>query len=489
MPFRSPSRRGDQLRHERSDLEEKKRLKIGLCCLLLALLMPAVLAQTQSVYAWSWGTHRAVASGAIELLPEDIKPFFSTHLAIIREWSVMPDVLKGSDWYEQYRHWYHVDVPHGEERYSEGVLPWAVEDYFEEMVQALRGENWTGAAQLAGRLSHYIADASMPLHATKYYNGKHVPFEREVDAHLSELYIASPGYAPRVLDDVFGATMQLLQESYGYSQEVRYELYYVSSWTPRLKEITEGQLRAAVRLTADIWYTAHVRATLTIHVAAPSLLSPENGAIFNGAPLLRWSAAEGSAPPITYEVLVDEDPGFPSPKILKAHTSTELAMALELEDGEYYWRVRARDAIGNENLSAIWQFTVDSVPPGAPALLSPANGAKLSEAPTFEWSEVDDPTNVKYELWLDNDLSFESPQLFKTDLTSNFYKFEEKLLPGGKWYWCIRAIDGAGNESWSETFFFNLTEEKPSGPVSPGAILVIAAVAGVVVFLVLVKRM
>lgn len=478
------------MEHARSSLEQKKRFKIGLCCLLLALLMPAVVAQTQGVYAWSWGTHRAVALEAIELLPEDIKPFFSTNVAIIREWSVMPDVLKGSDWYEQYRHWYHVDVPHGEERYSEGVLPWAVEYYFEEMVQAFRGENWTGAAQLAGRISHYIADASMPLHATKYYNGKHVPFEREVDAHLSELYIASPGYVPRVLDDVFDATMQLLRESYGYSQEVRTELYYVSLWTPRLKEITEGQLRAAVRLTADIWYTANVRATLTIHVAAPSPLSPENGAIFDRGPLLRWSPAEGSAPPITYEVLMDEDPSFPSPQILRAGTSTELAMALELEDGEYYWRVRARDALGNENLSAIWQFTVDTIPPEAPALLSPANGAKLSEAPTFEWSGVSDPTNVKYELWLDNYLSFESPQLFKKELTDNFYKLEEKSLPEGRWYWCIRAIDGAGNESWSDTFFFNLTEERPSGPAGTEAILVIAAVTGVVafLFLILVKR-
>lgn len=475
------------MRHEGSDLEGKERFGIRLCCLLLALSMPAVLAQTQSAHAWSWGTHRAVASEAIEPLPEDIKPFFSTHVAIIREWSVMPDILKGSDWYEQYRHWYHVDVPHGEERYSEGVLPWAVEDYFEEMVWAFRGENWTGAAQLAGRISHYIADASMPLHATKYYNGKHSSFEREVDAHLGELYIASPGYVPRLLDNVFDATMQLLRESYGYSQEVRYELYQVSPWTPRLKEITERQLRAAVELTADIWYTAHVRATLTIYVAAPSLLSPENGAILNRTPAIRWSPAEGSAPPITYEVLVDEDRGFPSPQILRAGASTELAAALELEDGEYYWRVRARDAIGNENLSAVWQFTVDTVPPGAPALLSPANGAELSGVPTFEWSEVGDPSGVRYELWLDNDLSFESPQLFKTDLTDNFYEPAEKSLTEGRWYWCVRAVDGAGNESWSETLHFRVIGKASRGPVGV-EVVAAAAIAGVALLLILIRR-
>ncbi|MCS7132010.1 MAG: zinc dependent phospholipase C family protein, partial [Hadesarchaea archaeon] len=333
-------------------------------CFLIPLLLLAF-ARVPNVQAWSWGVHREVASTALELLPGDARAALSSYRGIVIEWSVMPDVLKSSDWYEQYRHWYHVDSPHGEREYWEGVLPWAVEYYFEDMIQALRAENLVGAAQLAGRLSHYIADASMPLHATKYYDGVHSPFERAADAHLGELDVTLPGYSPRVLENVFGAIVELLERSYGYSEEVRSELYKVSTWTPKLREITEAQLRAAVALTADVWYTAYVEATSPTQLVAPSPLSPSNGAAARSSPTLRWSTARGVAPPFTYEVLLDDDPNFPSPRAFLAGSATELALP-ELEDGEYYWRVLVRDALGNENLSDARRFLVDSTPPPAP---------------------------------------------------------------------------------------------------------------------------
>lgn len=341
-------------------------------------------------------------------------------------------------------------------------MPWAVEHYFEDMVKALRAENLEGAAQLAGRLSHYIADASMPLHATKYYDGMHSPFERAADGHLNELDIALPGYSPRVLENVFEAVMELLELSYSYSEEVRSELYNVSTWTPRLRDITEAQLRAAVALTADVWYTAYVEVTSPPRLAAPSPLSPADGAAVRSSPVLSWSHASGSAPPFTYEVLLDEDPNFSSPRTFEAGGATELALP-ELEDGQYYWRVLARDAVGSENLSEARRFLVDSVAPPAPALLSPTEGSVLGGTPTFEWSVVVDPTGVAYELLVDDDPSFESPRLRAGGLVGGSYT-PEGALEWGTWYWRVRAVDGAGNESWSETFRFTISGggEKPS---------------------------
>ena len=403
-----------------------------------------------------------VASTALGLLPGDAGAALSSLSGIVVEWSVMPDVLKSSDWYEQYRHWYHVDVPHDERQYWEGVLPWAVEYYFQDMVEALRAENLAGAAQLAGRLSHYIADASMPLHATKYYDGMHSPFERAADGHLSELDVALPGHSPRVLENVLEAIVGLLELSYSYSEEVRAELYNVSTWTPKLRDITEVQLRAAVALTADVWYTAYVRATSPPRLSAPSPLSPTDGAASRSSPVLSWSPARGSAPPFAYEVLLDDDPNFLSPRAFWAGGATELALP-ELEDGEYYWRVLARDALGGENLSDGRRFLVDSVAPPAPKLLSPTDGSELSRIPTFEWSVVIDPTGVVYELLVDDDPNFETPRLRAGDLVGGSYT-PEGALEGGTWYWRVRAVDGAGNESWSETFRFTIGggEKEPS---------------------------
>ena len=451
-------------------------------CFILTLAVPAALAQAEGARAWGWSVHRAVASNALDLLPGGVRDALSSYRGMIVEWSVMPDVLKSSDWYEQYRHWYHVDVPHDEQQYWDGVLPWAVENYFVEMVRALRGDNLAGAAQLAGRLSHYIADASMPLHATKYYDGMHSPFERAADEHLGELHISLPGYSPRALENVFEATMELLRRSYGYSQEVRSELYRVSTWTPRLEEITEEQLRAAVALTADVWYTAYLEATSPERMAAPLPLSPDEGAVLREPPVLRWAPAGDAGAAISYEILLDEDPGFPSPRTFDAGSETELPLP-QLEDGEYYWRVLARASDGRENLSEVRRFLVDTTPPAAPTLLLPANGSRLSGALTFEWSSVEDLTGVTYELLLDEDPGFESPRLRVGGLLEGSYELGE-ALEEGTWYWRVLAVDGAGNESWSETFHFTIGGAKGK-PSFGWAAFTIAAIAGALAMLLL----
>lgn len=93
------------------------------CCPILILLLLTTLAWTPHAQAWGWSVHRAVASTALELLPGDAGAALSSLSGIVVEWSVMPDVLKSSDWYEQYRHWYHVDAPHDERQYWEGCCP------------------------------------------------------------------------------------------------------------------------------------------------------------------------------------------------------------------------------------------------------------------------------------------------------------------------------------------------------------------------------
>ncbi|MCS7131145.1 MAG: DUF4962 domain-containing protein, partial [Hadesarchaea archaeon] len=57
----------------------------------------------------------------------------------------------------------------------------------------------------------------------------------------------------------------------------------------------------------------------------------------------------------------------------------------------------------------------------------------------------------------------------------------EEALGGGTWYWRVRAVDGAGNESWSETFHFTVDggEERPG--IERMAIIMAAACAALVV--------
>jgi len=100
-----------------------------------------------------------------------------------------------------------------------------------------------------------------------------------------------------------------------------------------------------------------------------------------------------------------------------------------------------------ENESTVWKFTMDTVPPGVPALLAPENGDTVREnTPTFDWSDVSDPSGVNYTLEVAVDNAFASIVLSKTGLTPSSYPpTATESLQNATYYWRVRAIDGAKN--------------------------------------------
>jgi hypothetical protein len=214
-------------------------------------------------------------------MPRDWDWFFQTYSSTIVSYSTKPDSWKnlGNPNYspdEQYRHYYHVNVNypngHDESDYGDGVLPWAVEDNFNTFVQYLRENDWDHAAQLAGVISHYIGDASMPLHATSNYDpgGKHTTYESTVDSHLGEINMIMSGFVPHELENVFDSTMQLLDDSYSYTGSLSPYLENGILWNDNIKNMTENRLRTSVQLLADIWYTAAVQAGIPNQPPSPT---------------------------------------------------------------------------------------------------------------------------------------------------------------------------------------------------------------------------
>lgn len=105
----------------------------------------------------------------------------------------------------------------------------------------------------------------------------------------------------------------------------------------------------------------------------------------------------------------------------------------------------------------------DTTPPPVPGLLSPADGSKTTDSrPTFDWSEVSDPSGVNYNMEVDDSNSFSSPLvLSKRGLANSKYTLiREEALVIGAYYWRVKAVDGSQNESaWTEPWSF--TVEKP----------------------------
>lgn len=212
-----------------------------------------------------------------------------------------------------------------------------------------------------------------------------------------------------------------------------------------------GPWSAAWSFTLDSSYTG-----------VPTLASPANGAAVLGTPLLRWNAASGA---YRYMVAWSTAQDFNSQS-----ESDELAMTSftppTLAEGTYYWRVRARDLAGNWGAySSPRSFTVELPIPQAPLLLTPANKAFTNEsAYEFSWSVPS--YAARYEILIDNQSGFGSPEISRSDLTNPSLSADLTGLTSGLNYWRVRAFNSDGtNGPWSAVRTFTYDINAPSAPL------------------------
>ncbi|MBI4188263.1 MAG: IPT/TIG domain-containing protein [Chloroflexi bacterium] len=107
-------------------------------------------------------------------------------------------------------------------------------------------------------------------------------------------------------------------------------------------------------------------------------------------------------------------------------------------------------------------FIMESTPPSPPTLSKPETDTKTKAEASFDWTEVTDPSGVTYILQVARDKEFgkESIVLEKAGLTLSEYTLTkaEKLESVSKntpYYWRVKAVDGASNESaWSSARSF-----------------------------------
>ncbi len=103
-------------------------------------------------------------------------------------------------------------------------------------------------------------------------------------------------------------------------------------------------------------------------------------------------------------------------------------------------------------------FTMESNKPAVPLLVAPETGIKGKSQAIFDWNDVDDPSGVTYNLEIGTSQEFtpKSMVLRRTGLKESGYTLTKeeqlKLTKQEKpYYWRVRAIDGASNESqWTE---------------------------------------
>jgi hypothetical protein len=191
--------------------------------------------------------------------------------------------------------------------------------------------------------------------------------------------------------------------------------------------------------------------------AVPTLVSPIG---LSSTTLVTFVWQEVSDPSgVKYNLQLAQDSSFTTPIL----NLTDLSQARYTvtsplaENTTYYWRVQAVDGVGNQSAwSQPASFVIDTTPPQKPVLISPQYGAQVSTVrPSFDWSDVTDPSGVTYSFQLDVQNTFTTPIVSVTGLTSSNYTVTQQLSVNTTYYWRVKAVDGAGNESiWSDIWQF-----------------------------------
>jgi M6 family metalloprotease-like protein len=196
--------------------------------------------------------------------------------------------------------------------------------------------------------------------------------------------------------------------------------------------------------------------TVTALIAhrVPWLSLPENNVVVDtSTPTFAWSPVTDA---VAYELQADDNKSFANPEVDTTVASTSFTPASAIPDGRYYWHVRGINGSDEAGpWSAVWVVTIDSAPPGVPALNRPKDHTYSADAtPSFAWKAVKGTS--EYQLQVSADYAF-GTALIDTMTTRRTYTAPVPLAYGD-YYARVRAHDAGGNVSeWSAINTFTIT--------------------------------
>ena len=263
--------------------------------------------------SWGFYAHKEINKMAVFTLPPELMSFYKKHLDFITEKATNPDkrryILVGEapkhyldieyytdsiliirpDWKEA-----SVKYP-SDSLQAHGILPWNLIRLTYYLKEAFEKQDVKSILKLSADMGHYIGDLHVPLHTTRNYNGQ-LTGQHGIhglwESRLPELfaaanynyYLGRADYIPDIPKAVWGA----LQESHDavdsvlsfenrihksfredkiYSYEdhngktvLVYSEAYCKAYHQAMDNMVEKRMRAAIKLTGDLWYTCWVNA-------------------------------------------------------------------------------------------------------------------------------------------------------------------------------------------------------------------------------------
>ncbi len=205
---------------------------------------------------------------------------------------------------------------------------------------------------------------------------------------------------------------------------------------------------------------------------APALGTPANGLNTNDStPTFSWGVVGTGA---TYAIQINTDPTFVAPPTDSASglSATTYTPGSALADGTYYWRVNATIAGVTGPWSSSRSFTVDTVPPIAPTLNTPADATFVTSAtPALSVVALTGQGTISsYNFQVSTVNTFTSTVATGTSNTTSWTVNPSLGTAYGVYYWRAQAVDAATNAgAWSAPFSFTFTTPLPAPTLSAPA--------------------
>jgi hypothetical protein len=176
---------------------------------------------------------------------------------------------------------------------------------------------------------------------------------------------------------------------------------------------------------------------------------------------LKWISSSGA---VSYRLQLGKDSTF-STTICDTTglIDTSLTISGLSNLTKYYWRVNAKNTVGTNNWSTIWNFTTLTVTPSSPVLLAPVNNAVgQAVALKLNWNastgtnsyKIQVSTSSTFSTLIVNDSLITTTSLQVTGLANNTI-----------YYWRVNAKNTNGTSSWSPVWNFTTLISLPAVPV------------------------
>ncbi len=278
------------------------RYVFNLCFLVVALVL----------CAWGFYAHRQINRLAVFTLPSPLIGFYKKNINYISEAAVNPDRRRFAVVEEGPRHYIDIDhfgdsAVHTMPRYwkeavaaygedtlkAYGILPWHIAVVYYRLRDAFLTRDPQRILTLSADLGHYIADAHVPLHTTENYNGQltgqegiHAFWESRIPELLASGYDFFVGKAEYIsnpqlkaweaivashqhVDSVLVVEKRLTRvfgerkfsfEAKGKQAIKVYSVEFSRAYHDALQGMIERQMRDAIKMIGDFWYSAWVDA-------------------------------------------------------------------------------------------------------------------------------------------------------------------------------------------------------------------------------------